>query len=207
MPSAFVRVSGCNLRCVWCDTPYASWHPEGDMMSVSEVFSQISRFNVKHVVVTGGEPMLFEPVVELCSLLRSAGHHITIETAGTIFREIECDLMSISPKLSNSLPPEDSGWREKHEAVRGNLSSLRSLTGSCNYQLKFVASPSEIPEIKALLSELGDVPSDRIMLMAEGRDAAELHRKELELVPICLAEGWRLSPRFHLDLFGDTRAT
>ncbi len=206
-PSVFVRVSGCNLRCAWCDTPYASWQPEGSMFTVAEVFTQLSSYGVKHVVVTGGEPMLFEPVVELCALLRSAGHLITIETAGTVFREVECDLMSISPKLSNSSPSVESGWREKHEATRRNLSALRSLIGNYNYQLKFVASPTEIPEIKALLSELGKPPSDRVMLMAEGRDSALLHEKEKELVSICLAEGWRLSPRFHLDLFGDTRGT
>lgn len=206
-PSVFVRVSGCNLRCAWCDTPYASWQPEGSMFSVPEVFTQLSSYGVKHVVVTGGEPMLFEPVVELCALLRSAGLLITIETAGTVFREVECDLMSISPKLSNSSPSAESGWREKHETTRRNLSALRSLIGRYNYQLKFVASPAEIPEIKALLNELGDPPADRVMLMAEGRDSALLHEKEKELVPICLAEGWRLSPRFHLDLFGDTRGT
>lgn len=206
-PSAFVRVSGCNLRCAWCDTPYASWHPEGEALEVGEICSQLCAYGVKHVVVTGGEPMLFEPVVELCALLRNEGRTITIETAGTVFRELECDLMSISPKLSNSLPPADSGWRERHDAARGNLEALRALIGRYNYQLKFVASPAEVPEIKALLGRLGDPPADRILLMAEGRDAATLHRKEREIVPVCLAEGWRLSPRFHIDLFGDTRGT
>lgn len=207
VPSAFIRVSGCNLRCAWCDTPYASWQPEGETMAVPDIFARLSGFGIRHVVVTGGEPMLFESIVELCALLRSAGRSITIETAGTVFRELECDLMSISPKLSNSLPPEESGWREKHESTRQNISTLRSLIERYNYQLKFVASPGEIPEIKALLSELDDPPAERVMLMAEGRNAIELHKKELELVPICLAEGWRLSPRFHIDLFGDTRGT
>lgn len=207
MPSAFVRISGCNLRCAWCDTPYASWQPEGSMLDIAEIVTQITSYGVNHAVITGGEPMLFEPVVELASRLRSAGQTITIETAGTVYRELACDLMSISPKLSNSLPPADSAWREKHEAARTNLEGLRSLISSYNYQLKFVASPVEVPEIKMLLKNLGNPPADRVMLMAEGRDPAILHQKERELVPICLAEGWRLSPRFHVDIFGDTRGT
>src|SRR5579862_6099350 len=111
VPSVFVRTSGCNLRCVWCDTPYASWNPEGPVVSVEEIVSQVESYGCKHVVLTGGEPMLFEPVVELASTLKGLGHVITIETAGTIYRDIECDLMSISPKLTNSIPP-DAEWKE-----------------------------------------------------------------------------------------------
>lgn len=176
-------------------------------MAISEIVSGASVYGVNHIVVTGGEPMLFEPVVDLCSLLRSEGRTITIETAGTVFRELECDLMSISPKLANSLPADESGWRDKHEAARTNLDSLRALIVRYNYQLKFVASPADVPEIKALLTSLGDPPADRVMLMAEGRNPVALHQRERELVPICLAQGWRLSPRFHVDIFGDARGT
>lgn len=206
-PSVFVRISGCNLRCVWCDTPYASWEPEGETMTVPEISARLEGFGLRHVVVTGGEPMLFEPVVDLCRTLRAAGRTITIETAGTVFREIDCDLMSISPKLANSLPAEESGWRQRHDSARGKPDVLQALMERHFYQLKFVASTADVPEIKALLRELGNPPPDRVVLMAEGRDAETLHRKERELVPICLAEGWRLSPRFHIDLFGDTRGT
>src|ERR1700704_5838800 len=84
VPSVFVRTSGCNLRCVWCDTPYTSWTPEGPEMAIEEIAKEVARYPATaHVVITGGEPMLFPSVVELAARLKAAGHHITIETAGT----------------------------------------------------------------------------------------------------------------------------
>src|SRR5438477_10105679 len=58
VPSVFVRTSGCNLRCNWCDTPYASWNPEGEILSVEQVLTEIARYPARHVVLTGGEPMI-----------------------------------------------------------------------------------------------------------------------------------------------------
>src|ERR1700761_495351 len=84
VPSVFVRASGCNLRCTWCDTPYASWNPEGTDLPVEQIASQVEAFRSKHVVITGGEPMIMPDIAELCSSLKSAGHHITIETAATV---------------------------------------------------------------------------------------------------------------------------
>ena len=71
--SVFVRASGCNLRCWFCDTPYASWQPEGDDLGVEEIFEQISLLGHEHVVLTGGEPMLFAELIPLAALLREAG--------------------------------------------------------------------------------------------------------------------------------------
>ena len=85
VPSVFVRTSGCNLRCAWCDTPYASWNPEGRRWSAQEVFEKVVSFSgASHVVLTGGEPMLAPDLPELAALLHAAGWHITIETAGTL---------------------------------------------------------------------------------------------------------------------------
>src|SRR5580765_8180777 len=104
VPSVFVRASGCNLRCVWCDTPYASWDPEGDDVPVDEIVQRVAGFGAKHIVVTGGEPMIMPDVESLCAALKSAGQHITIETAATVFKPVQLDLASLSPKLSNSTP-------------------------------------------------------------------------------------------------------
>ncbi len=212
-PSFFIRVSGCNLRCSWCDTPYASWEPEGLVIECSEILEQVQESSVHHVVVTGGEPMLFEGVEDLCAGLRAAGRHITVETAGTVYRELECDLMSISPKLSNSTPSvERAGedWASRHERIRLDRNPLHLLTSHYAFQLKFVVNPEsgdDIREIRAVLDELSVSDPSLVMLMAEGRDADTLHRRERLLVPHCLREGWRLSPRLQIDLFGDTRGT
>ncbi len=208
-PSTFVRVSGCNLRCVWCDTPYASWRPEGPVVEVEDVVRQVSERGVRHVVVTGGEPMLFPSVEPLTGRLRELGHVITIETAGTVFRPVTCDLMSISPKLANSTP--EGRWREPHERRRKDLDPLRRLVAEYDVQLKVVLDPeggtNDVAELEALLADLPPLPPDAVMVMAEGRDSETLHRRERLLVPIVMARGWRLTPRFQIDLFGDTRGT
>ena len=95
-PSVFVRSSGCNLRCSWCDTPYTSWNPEGDDWPLERVLAAVDAYAARHVVVTGGEPMIAREIVDLTRGLRQRGRHITIETAGTVFAPVECDLMSIS---------------------------------------------------------------------------------------------------------------
>ena len=75
VPSVFVRTSGCNLRCVWCDTPYASWNPEGADMSVDQILEEVKKHPARHCVLTGGEPMITRGIHELAQALRHAGYH------------------------------------------------------------------------------------------------------------------------------------
>lgn len=210
VPSHFIRVSGCNLRCVWCDTPYASWQPEGSFQTIGSLVDGANRSGVGHVVLTGGEPMLFEPIESLSRALRAEGHKVTIETAGTVFRDVACDLMSISPKLANSTPPTESGWRERHEAARLDFAILNRLLSSYYCQLKFVVNPDEgedLAEIESILAELPTFPPERVLLMPEGTESQTLHRRAKGLVDPCILRGWRLSPRLHIDLFGNTKGT
>src|SRR6185503_15925664 len=99
VPSVFVRASGCNLRCTWCDTPYASWAPEGEEISVERIVEQVVAYNCRHVVLTGGEPMIMPDVVELCAALKAEGLYVTVETAATAYKLVDIDLASLSPKL------------------------------------------------------------------------------------------------------------
>jgi 7-carboxy-7-deazaguanine synthase len=208
VPSTFVRLSGCNLRCVWCDTPYASWTPEGEVMTVDAIIAKIQEGGLRHVVLTGGEPMIFAEIDDICRELAGLGIHVTIETAGTVHRSVFCDLMSISPKLAHSTPVNDPKWATRHEELRINIDALTALIGEYDTQLKFVVtSPVDIEEIQALLAKLPYVRPDRICLMPEGRDAATLWSRARELVPLVMAYGWRLAPRMQIDLFGDTRGT
>jgi 7-carboxy-7-deazaguanine synthase len=205
VPSTFIRVSGCNMRCAWCDTPYASWKPEGPTMATEDI---VAKVEANHVVLTGGEPMLFDGIEPLIEALNARGYVITVETAGTVFRDVDVDLMSISPKLANSTPPPDSGWADRHEQTRLDRRPLRQLIERYDYQLKFVLQqPEEVAEIEAILAELPAIDPDRIFLMAEGIDRETLLRRQKDLVRVCLEKGWRLAPRLHIDLFGDTRGT
>ena len=119
-PSVFVRTTGCNLRCWFCDTPFTSWQPEGRQVSVADLLQEVLGFGIEHVVLTGGEPLLQPDSVPFCQALIDAGKFVTIETAGTVFRPAPANLMSISPKLANSSPaksslPEAARWIERHD--------------------------------------------------------------------------------------------
>ncbi|HEX3876294.1 MAG TPA: 7-carboxy-7-deazaguanine synthase QueE [Bryobacteraceae bacterium] len=203
VPSFFIRTSGCNLRCAWCDTPYTSWNPEGSEMSVEQVIAETLRHPARHVVVTGGEPMIAPEVVELTTRLREAELHITIETAGTVFKPVACDLMSISPKLANSTP--EGQFAPQHERLRMQPDVLARLMAEYPYQLKFViAKPQDLDEVRALVGRLR-APADRVILMPEGTDPAVLRERALWLSETCKAENFRFSPRLHVDLYGNRR--
>ena len=210
VPSVFVRTSGCNLRCTWCDTPYTSWNPDGEEMALGTILAKVRREWPTHVVVTGGEPMLAEDIVLFTQRLKEVLEaHITIETAGTVFEPVVCDLMSISPKLSNSSPVEEQGgrWLERHDRQRYQPDVLRKLIGTYPYQLKFVISkPQDVEEIKPILN---DICADHrnVVLMAEGTDSATLAERSRWIAEICKKEKYRFSPRLHIDLYGNTRGT
>ncbi|HMP03730.1 MAG TPA: 7-carboxy-7-deazaguanine synthase QueE [Gemmatales bacterium] len=209
MPSAFVRTSGCNLRCGFCDTPYTSWQPEGTELSVAAILAQLEPMPTRHVVVTGGEPLLAADVGELCAALRAGGWHITIETAATIAKEVVADLMSLSPKLANSTPWErDTRWAALHEQRRLNLDAIRFLMGLADYQFKFVIDqPGDTAEVLALLEQLPEVDRAKVLLMPQATTPTELAEKSTWLSAECLRLGLRFGPRLHLQLFGHRRGT
>ena len=211
VPSIFIRTSGCNLRCHWCDTPYASWKPEGPEISIEEILKKLTQWNCDHVVLTGGEPMIAPDLPELATALKKQKKHITIETAGTILpKSIPCDLASLSPKLSNSTPPasRDPAWAKRHQAIRLQPEVISEWITNYPFQLKFVvSSENDLVEIKSLLLKLPKIPADRVLLMPEGIDTQTLASRSPWLVDICKREGFRFCPRLHIELFGHKRGT
>jgi len=235
-PSAFVRASGCNLRCHWCDTPFASWAPEGDDWSVPRIVEALTALEsrgpagglVRHAVITGGEPLIFADTVPLCRSLRQSGWHVTIETAGTVLppgiaAADLADLMSISPKLASSAPPAAAGelpreavaagggWRARHEAARRDDAVLMALMAA-PHQLKFVIdSPADFAEACGWVDDLAaaGAPVDprTIFMMPQGRTPADLERTGRWLRPECRRAGFRFGPRHHIGWFGDLRGT
>ncbi len=203
VPSVFVRTSGCNLRCSWCDTPYTSWQPEGEERSIDAILAEVATYPARHAVVTGGEPMIAPGIVELTERLRARGLHVTIETAGTVFAPVAGDLMSISPKLANSTP--EGAWAAQHERLRYQPGILRRLMSAYDYQLKFVvARPEDLAEIQRMLDQIA-AERGKVILMPEGIDAAAQRERGLWLAEIAKREGFRYSPRLHVDLWGNRR--
>jgi 7-carboxy-7-deazaguanine synthase len=204
VPSVFVRTSGCNLRCVWCDTPYTSWRPEGEERSLESIVDEVNRYGASHVVITGGEPMIAPQIADLTNRLKQ---HITIETAGTVYADVRCDLMSISPKLANSTPrTRDNGrWADQHERLRYQPEVLRKLIENYPYQLKFViADPGDIEQVNAVVNDIGGSRGS-VVLMPEGTNSATLAERGRWLAEIAKREGFRMTPRLHVDLWGNKR--
>jgi len=212
VPSVFVRTSGCNLRCNWCDTPYASWQPEGKQMTVGEIVAAVSPHPARHVVLTGGEPMIAPDIHALAAALKKLDYHITIETAATIAPTgIACDLASLSPKLKNSSPDErlDDTWRRKHENLRWQPEVVRAWLDRGSYQLKFVvAQATDLIEIETLLTSLErQIPRAKVLLMPEGTTVEVLRARAVWLAELCKARGYRYTPRLHVELYGNKRGT
>lgn len=208
--SVFVRASGCNLRCWYCDTPYASWQPEGEDFEVSAILARIAEWDARHVVITGGEPMLFAELIPLTEALRAGGRHITIETAGTLDLPVHCDLMSISPKLSNSTPSrsQSATWARRHERTRQAPGVIRRLVQDYVYQLKFVVDqPADGEEVLNWLTQFPEIDRSCLMLMPQGTDPAALAQTAEWLVPYCETEGLRYCPRKQIEWFGLIRGT
>jgi 7-carboxy-7-deazaguanine synthase len=206
-PSSFVRVTGCNLRCAWCDSPATSWNAEGDWAALDELV-QFCAAGPRHIVLTGGEPLLYAPLAALSCRLRDDGHHVTIETAGTVWLDdVHADLMSLSPKLRHSVPAGE--WAGRHDARRWNPDVVRRLM-AFPWQLKFVVRAhdprlldEDISEVDAMLSELAVDRSERVMLMPECTDRLRLPSDYANLA----RTGFRVGPRMHIAIFGHTPGT
>ncbi|MCS7182554.1 MAG: 7-carboxy-7-deazaguanine synthase QueE [Thermoanaerobaculum sp.] len=203
-PSFFIRTSGCNLRCRWCDTPYTSWRPEGWRLPVGELVRRVAEAGQRHVVITGGEPLLQRELPQLCQRLKELGHHVTVETAGTLAPDFQCDLLSVSPKTGNSDP--QGSWGPRHQRLRRDLRPLALLLRRHpNYQLKFVVQGErDLPEVLQVIEAVG-ADRERVFLMPEGKTAQEVSHVAAEVARLCLLFGFRYSPRLHLDLFGPGR--
>ena len=212
VPSVFVRASGCNIRCAWCDTPYASWDPEGDDQPVARILRRVREFpQAQHAVVTGGEPMIMPDVVDLCAALKSEGYHVTIETAATVYKPAALDLASLSPKLANSTPWAREGGRfaRVHEEKRLNVPVIqRFIDESPDFQLKFVvAEEPDLDEIRQILDRLKNWSPADVLLMPEGTDVETLNRRAGWVSERCKDFGFRYCPRLHVALYGSKRGT
>ncbi len=203
--SVFVRTSGCNLRCWFCDTPYTSWNPEGTAWSVEAILTEVARYNCPHVVLTGGEPMLVPDLVELTQELAQRGAFVTIETAGTVDLPVVADLLSISPKLRNSTPIGDE-WATRHDERRHAPEVIRRLIRDYPYQLKFVIDrPDDVADVERWLTEFPEVAAENLYLMPQAITADALRVKSAWVQHAAVERGWQFSPRLHVEMFGSQR--
>ena len=219
-PSVFVRMSGCNLRCWFCDSYHTSWEPTHAWLDLDEIVAEVqSHEQAEHVVLTGGEPLIHHRSVELLDRLVDAGYHTTVETNGTIYRDASIDLASISPKLASSTPtmerdPMGAGeWTERHEARRIDMDALVRLVETHEFQLKFVVTGREdMAEIEDLVTRVRDqaavpVRNADVLLMPEGATRETLDEHRNEVADIAMDYGYQYTPRLHVNLWNDAPGT
>ncbi|MCK4752438.1 MAG: 7-carboxy-7-deazaguanine synthase QueE [Planctomycetes bacterium] len=208
VPSVFVRLPGCSLRCKWCDTKYAWETTAGVHYNVEKIIQTVQQAQTDFVVITGGEPMINEELPELVRKLKTAKKHITIETAGIAFiPDMPCDLMSISPKLSNSVPDEPE-FAAVQENARLDIAILGEMIDNYNYQLKFVVdSEDDLDEINETIEKLGNVDLKKVMLMPQAKTRDELLIKSTMVAELCKQTGFSFSPRLQILLWDNEKAT
>jgi 7-carboxy-7-deazaguanine synthase len=195
VPSVFIRLAGCPLRCKWCDTKYAWDEREGNDYSIEEVLQEVQKWRCKFIVITGGEPMTNPDLPELVQKLKTPDRHITIETAGIAFvPDLACDLMSISPKTSNA------------DTEQINIEVLQQLIDAYDYQLKFVVdSQNDLPEIQQIIKDLGNVDLEKVMLMPQAATRDELLAKSPMVAEMCRQTGFAFCQRLQVLLWNNTR--
>ena len=206
VPSVFFRTSYCNLRCIWCDTPYTSWEPEDKHIPINKILEEITKYNCRHVVITGGEPFIQgKDLIDLCHELNKEGHHITIETNATVYEDVSAHLISMSPKLRNSNPGLDNHYHKMHQRKRIQTDVIHKFLDNYTCQLKFVMeTPEDLEEIQYLQLEIG-IPDEKIVLMPQGISAEETQSKQEWIIELCKQHGYRYSPRVHVDLWSNQR--
>jgi len=202
MPGIFVRLAGCPLRCRWCDTKYAWSEDAGQDRSIPEIVEAVCKYPCNFVVITGGEPMMNFEVRQLAKELKAEGKHITIETAGIAYiPDIPCDLMSISPKLSNSVPKEEE-LAALHKDSSLDLAVIGELVANYNYQLKFVVeSVNDLPEIQEVLEQLGNVAPEMVMLMPQAATKEEFLSRSPMVAELCKSAGYAFCQRLQVLLW------
>lgn len=213
VPSNFVRTSGCGSRCAWCDTPYTSWNAEGNLRSVEDVLRDAAANGCTHVVITGGEPMIFpEQVGWLTEKLQAAGRIVTIETAGNIYDErVKPDLWSVSPKLKSSTPDKEPERSRHIASLKPEVTPefLRSCHregfGHCDVQYKFVVvTGDDVAEVLQFVENYA-LPRSKVWLMPEGITRDAILDKAGWVAELCKQHGFNLTVRMHALLWGAKR--
>ena len=212
VPTYFIRTTGCNLRCEWintdgtktrCDTPYTSWKPErGTELKVN--YSDIPK-NIKHIVITGGEPTLQGDLESMTKGFIEDSYMVTIETNGTKYVNVPGAFISISPKLKSSYPTEQL-FGEIHSRNNRFFKTIKQYMESNDYQIKFVFNSKEdITEILRIKDKL-KIPKEKIYLMPQGITKEQLYGiKAKEIFDLCVKYGFNYTPRLHIDIFGNER--
>ncbi len=216
VPSLFVRLDTCNLKCKWgdtiCDAHYTSWNPSGSVEDLdklqADVATALREKGCKHLVITGGEPTLQPDAVRALALTPTLWHS-TLETNGTRFvPDHHVDLICLSPKLSSSTPV-GTAFEKVHERNRWQPDVIRQWMESSAYYFKIVIDQEkDVSEACHMLAEVGQaLEPEHVLFMPQGIDSATLWERGRWLAEVCKELGVRFAPRIQIDLWGNRPGT
>ena len=225
-PTIVIRTTGCTHRCYfgeggWCDSWYTSIHPEKGTYNFQDIIDYYDEHpHIKEMMLTGGSPTMHPALVnELTHLAKERDIFITIETEGSHFlpTDYPINLLSISPKFSNSIPvvgtltPNgsvvDEKMIKKHNSKRCNIEAIRqSIDYHSDYHIKPVIDKelSMIPEVDEMIKEL-NVPAEKIWAMPAGDDRTSLFESYPVVMNFVRDRGWRFTGRSHIMAFNTER--
>jgi len=169
MPTVFIRLTGCPLRCQYCDTAYA--FSGGEWMQMDEIFAKVKAFNLKHITVTGGEPLAQKSCLSLLSKLCDQDYSVSLETSGAL------DISQVDPRVVKVMDIKTPASEEMSKNRWENISYLREQD-----QVKFViCNQSDYVWAKNMLSEyqLRDRCEVLFSPMMAERDNDSLEAKQL----------------------------
>lgn len=194
VPSIFLRLSGCHLRCTWCDSKYTWDMNSGSQMSTSAILKEIQKYPSSHLVITGGEPLIQQSaLIELLKKLKK--YYIEVETSGSLEPHINqyIDHYNCSPKLKNSGNKEHRHFTEKFPKEK-------------TYYKFVIDNARDLQEVKKFIKK-HKIDTEKVLLMPQGIKKNEIAKKSLWLAELCKKENFRFSPRLHINLWGNKRKT
>ena len=206
--SVLIHLWGCNLRCKWCDEKKCLKKGEYQEMTLSDIISKMGKYHCKHIIISGGEPMLSSEISQFTKMLKLEGYHITVETNGTIVKkDLAADLISMSPKLLNSVPDYTNPEQFKiYNERRLNIKAIKFYMKNFDYQVKFVVEDeSDSMEVEKIISELREVPTydeEKILMMPLSSSRRELFKVQKRIAELCIKKGYRYGNRLHLQIWG-----
>lgn len=227
IPHVIIRLTGCNLNCSFsnsiCDTAYASWAPESGKYTWEDVYKFLDENeHINYAFITGGEPTIYPTLlIELLEVLKQKDFITAIETNGTNYiPELDglLDLVTISPKLKNSVPVKGmiakSPWvdrvmtefdSKRQETTRKQYDQMIFWHDNFKCQFKFVVSTGEeMKEIEEIKNTIG-LENKEIYLMPEGDINDKIQDRRQMVAELCVKAGYNYTDRLHILIWGNKR--
>lgn len=225
-PTIVIRTTGCTHRCYfgeggWCDSWYTSIHPEKGKYNFNDIIKKYEdNPHIKEMMLTGGSPTMHGKLVnELTHFAHENDIFITIENEGSHYlpTDYPIDLLSISPKFSNSIPvvgtltPQGKVVDEKmiktHNRLRVNKDAIKkSIEYHKDYHIKPVLDKdfTILDEVEEFLKDL-NIPDDKVWAMPAGDTRESLFQSYPKVMDFVRDRGWRFTGRAHIMAFNDQR--